>query len=239
MSEYKTINRTVDHADANIDAGLRAHMRQVYGLMATAMIVSGAVAYGVAHSPLLSIIHGNGILRMIAMFLPLVMVFGFGAAASRLSQAGATAFFYAFSAAMGLSMSYIFIRYTDSSIFTTFLTTAVAFGALSLYGYTTKRDISAWGRFLMMGVIGLIVASILNIFLGSGALQFAISSIGVLIFAGLTAYDTQNIKNQYLQARYASGMESHGKLAIFGALNLYLDFVNMFQFLLSFLGGRE
>lgn len=238
MSEYKTINRTDTRVDANVDAGLRAHMRQVYGFMGTAMLVSAAIAYFVGNSSLVYTIN-SGFLRYVVMFLPLVMVFGFGAAVNRLPLAGATAFFYAFAAAMGLSMSYIFVRYTGASVTTTFLATAVSFGGLSLYGYTTKRDISAWGGFLMMGVMGLLVASLINIFLQSSAVSFAVSAIGVLVFAGLTAYDTQNIKNTFLQARYASGLEEHGKLALYGALQLYLDFINMFQFLLSFMGDRE
>lgn len=238
MSDYNTTSQTINRADADIDAGLRTHMQKVYGLMGTAMVISAAVAYLVGNSSWVYTIN-TGMLRYVVMFAPLAMVFAFGAMVNRMSVAGATTFFYTFAAAIGLSLSYIFVVYNIGSIGTTFLTTAVAFGGLSLYGYTTKRDISAWGGFLIMGVIGLIIASIVNIFLASNGLQFAISAIGVLIFAGLTAYDTQNIKNQFLQARYASGMETHGKLAIFGALNLYLDFLNMFQFLLHFMGGRE
>lgn len=238
MSDYNTTSQTINRADANIDAGLRTHMQKVYGLMGTAMIISAAVAYLVGNSSWVYTLN-TGMLRYVVMFAPLAMVFAFGAAVNRMSVAGATAFFYTFAAAIGLSLSYIFVVYNIGSIGTTFLTTAVAFGALSLYGYTTKRDISAWGGFLIMGVIGLIIASIVNIFLASNGLQFAISAIGVLIFAGLTAYDTQNIKNQFLQARYASGIEAHGKLAIYGALNLYLDFLNMFQFLLHFMGSQD
>ena len=146
--------------------------------------------------------------------------------------------FYAFAALMGVSISSIFLVYTGVSIVQTFLVTAIAFAGLSLWGYTTKKDLSGWGTFLLMGLIGLIVASIVNIFIASSAMQFAISVIGVLIFAGLTAYDTQNIKNTYLQMQ-GSGADFLGKSAIMGALKLYLDFLNLFMFLLSFMGNRE
>jgi hypothetical protein len=158
---------------------------------------------------------------------------------NRLSAAGAQLFFYVFAAAMGLSIAWIFAAFTGISIAQTFLVTSISFAGLSLWGYTTKKDISAWGSFLIMGVIGLIVASIVNIFLGSPAIHFAISVLGVLIFAGLTAYDTQKIKTDYIQ--HASSMDSEwlAKSAIMGALNLYLDFINLFMFLLQFLGNRE
>ena len=140
---------------------------------------------------------------------------------------------------MGLSLSYIFAVYTGVSLASTFLVTSISFAGLSLWGYTTKRDISGWGSFLMMGVIGLVVAMIVNIFLQSPAIYFAVSAIGVLIFAGLTAYDTQKIKNDYLQHAHSMDSEWLAKSAIMGALNLYLDFINLFMFLLSFLGNRE
>ena len=169
---------------------------------------------------------------------PLLMVFAFGAALNRLSVQAATMMFYGFAALMGLSISSIFLVYTPFSIVQTFLVTAIAFSGLSLWGYTTKKDISGWGSFLIMGVIGLIVASIVNIFLQSSGMQFAISALGVLIFAGLTAYDTQNIKNTYLRLA-GSDQDFLGKSAIMGALQLYLDFLNLFMFLLQFMGGRE
>ena len=173
------------------------------------------------------------------MFAPLVMVFAFGALINRLSVAAAQLFFYVYAAAVGLSLSFIFAVYTGTSIAQTFLITAIAFAGLSLYGYTTKKDLSAMGTFLMMGLIGLVLASIVNIFLASSALSFAISVIGVLLFAGLTAYDTQNIKNTYIAHAVHGDTEWLGKAAIMGALNLYLDFINMFMFLLQFLGNRE
>ena len=268
MANNSTVRRAGSATlGAAIDAGLRAHMNKVYGLMAVAMAVTGAVAYGfgsteVLISMLIDTTTGrmNG-LGYVVMFAPLGMVMFFGAAVNRLSQAGAQLFFYAFAALMGMSISWIFMVYTDVSIVKTFLVTSIAFASLSLYGYTTKKDISAWGSFLIMGVIGLIVAMIVNIFMQSAALDFAISGLGVLIFAGLTAYDTQKIKTMYLQARNggsinARGMggrrasanldagsmdteEMTGKLAIYGALTLYLDFINLFMFLLRFMGNRN
>ena len=148
-------------------------------------------------------------------------------------------FFYVYASLMGLSLASIFAIYTGVSIAQTFLVTAIAFAGLSLYGYTTKRDLSGFGTFLMMGLIGIVVASIVNLFLASGALAFAISVIGVLIFAGLTAFDTQSIKNEYIQHAQMGDSEWLGKSAIMGALRLYLDFINMFIFLLQFLGNRE
>jgi FtsH-binding integral membrane protein len=167
------------------------------------------------------------------------MVFAFGAMINRLSAAGAQLFFYAFSAVMGISISWIFSVFTGISIVQTFLITAIAFAGLSLYGYTTKRNLSGMGTFLIMGLIGIIVASIVNIFLASSALHFVISVLGVLIFAGLTAYDTQTIKNTYIDHARHMDEEWLGKAAIMGALNLYLDFINLFMFLLQFLGNRE
>jgi FtsH-binding integral membrane protein len=152
---------------------------------------------------------------------------------------GVVLLFWAFAAIMGASMSTIFLVYTATSIATTFFATAAAFAGLSLYGYTTKKDLSGMGTFLMMGLIGLIVASIVNIFLASSAMSFAISVIGVLIFAGLTAFDTQNIMNTYIEHAVHADQEWLGKSAIMGALNLYMNFLNMFMFLLQFLGNRE
>jgi len=204
-----------------------------------AMLITGGVAYIVGtNEQLLMTIFGSP-LKWLVMFAPLIVVFAFSAMINRLSAAAAQGVFWAFSALMGLSISYIFAVYTGVSIAQTFLVTAIAFAGLSLYGYTTKKDLSGWGSFLIMGVIGLIVASIINIFLGSPAIMFAVSILGVLIFAGLTAYDTQNIKNTYLQMAAHGEQEWLEKSAIMGALSLYLDFLNMFMFLLQFLGNRE
>lgn len=240
MADYQTIRTAgVGARAAQIDAGLRAHMNKVYGLMSVGMLLTAAVAWAVGtNEALLSAIYGTP-LKWVVMFLPLVMVFAFGALINRLSAAAAQLFFYVYAAAMGLSLAYIFAVFTGVSIATTFLTTAIAFAGLSLYGYTTKRDLSGFGTFLVMGLIGLLVASVVNIFIASSALQFAISVIGVLIFAGLTAFDTQNIKNTYIQQASMGDQEWLAKSAIMGALSLYLDFINMFMFLLQFMGNRE
>ena len=178
-------------------------------------------------------------LKWVVMLLPLAFVFGLSAGINRMSTATAQLVFYAFAVAMGVSISSIFLVFTNASIAQVFLITAIAFAALSLWGYTTKKDISAWGSFLFMGVIGLIVAMLVNIWLQSPGLEFAVSAIGVLIFAGLTAYDTQNIKNTYLQMRAAEGEAYLGHAAILGALSLYLNFINMFMMLLSLFGNRQ
>jgi FtsH-binding integral membrane protein len=245
MAEFETIRGVAGARAAEIDAGLRAHMNKVYGTMSVGMLLTFAVAWAVGTTPaLLSVFRDPAtlqpnILGWIVMFAPLGMVFLFGAAINRLSAAAAQTFFYAFAAVMGLSMAWIFVAFTGFSIAQVFLVTSIAFAGLSLWGYTTKKDISGWGSFLIMGVIGILVASIINIFLGSPAIHFAITILGVLIFAGLTAYDTQNIKNTYLAHAHHGDSEWLGKAAIMGALNLYLDFINMFMFLLQLLGNRE
>jgi FtsH-binding integral membrane protein len=245
MAEYNAIRGVAGARAAEIDAGLRAHMNKVYGTMSIGMLLTFAVAWAVGTSPnLLSVFRdpvtlSPNILGWIVMFAPLGMVFLFGAAINRLSAAGAQTFFYVFASVMGLSLSWIFVAFTGFSIAQVFLVTSIAFAGLSLWGYTTKKDISGWGSFLIMGVIGILVASIVNIFLGSGVVSLAISVLGVLIFAGLTAYDTQNIKNTYLAHAHSGDSEWLGKAAIMGALSLYLDFINMFMFLLQLLGNRE
>lgn len=228
---------TVGTRDVAFDAGLRSYMLSVYNYMASGVLLTGIVAMLFAQwegAP--AILFGPGILKWVIMLSPLafVMVLSFGI--NRLSTGAAQALFWAFSVVMGLSMASIFFVFTNTSIATTFFATAAAFVSLSLYGYTTKRDLSGFGTFLIMGVVGLIVAMLLNLWLQSSALQLAISAIGVLLFAGLTAYDTQRIKEMYA---YVAGTDMIGKTVIMGALSLYLDFVNMFQFLLSFLGSRE
>ncbi|MCU0801665.1 MAG: Bax inhibitor-1/YccA family protein [Rhodobacteraceae bacterium] len=246
MAEYQTFDRArTGVGSAAIHEGLRAHMNKVYGLMSVAMVVTGGVAWAVGSSPeLLSIFRDPLTLRpnmlgWVVMFAPLGMALLFGAMLNRLSQAAAQLFFYSFAAVMGLSIAWIFAVFTGVSIATTFFATAIAFASLSLYGYTTKRDLSGMGTFLIMGVVGLIVASLINLWLQSSGLHFAITLIGLLVFAGLTAFDTQNIKNSYLMHAQAMDSEWLGKSAIMGALNLYLNFINMFMFLLQFLGNRE
>jgi uncharacterized protein len=218
-----------------VDQGLRAHMLKVYNYMASGVLLTGVVALLFANSGVAAQIIGTP-LQWVLMFAPLGFVLTMSFAFNRLSQTALQGLFWAFAAVMGLSMASIFLVFTGESIATTFFVTAASFAGLSLFGYTTKKDLSGWGSFLIMGVVGLFLASVVNIFLGSGTLQMVVSFLGVLIFAGLTAYDTQRIKSEYL---HFAGHESLGKLAIMSALNLYLDFVNMFQFLLSFLGNRN
>ena len=218
-----------------VDQGLRSHMLKVYNYMASGVLLTGIVALLFAQSGMAAQVL-NTPLRWVLMFAPLgfIMVMSFGM--NKLSTSALQALFWAFAAVMGLSMSSIFLVFSGESIARTFFVTAASFAGLSLFGYTTKKDLTAMGSFLIMGVVGLLLASVVNIFLGSSTLQLVVSFLGVLIFAGLTAYDTQRIKSEYL---HFAGHESLGKLAIMGALSLYLDFVNMFQFLLSFMGSRE
>lgn len=240
MSDYQTIRTYGAGArTATFDEGLRTHMNKVYGQMSVAMLITSGVAWAVGtNETLLRAIFGTP-LQWVVMLAPVVMALAFGAVLNRLSAAAAQLYFYVYSALMGLSLSFIFAAYTGASIASTFLATAAAFAGLSIYGYTTKRDLSAMGGFLMMGVIGLFVAMLINIFLASSALTFAISFIGVLLFAGLTAYDTQAIKTMYLSHAQAGDSEWLGKSSVMGALQLYLDFINMFMFLLQFLGDRR
>ena len=217
------------------DAGLRSYMLSVYNYMMSGVLLTGIVALLFASWSGSDAILASP-LRWVLMLAPLgfVMVLSFGI--NRLSTGTAQALYWAFAFVMGLSMASIFKVYTDGSIAATFFGTAAAFAGLSLYGYTTKRDLSGFGTFLIMGVVGLLVAMIVNIFLQSSALMYAISAIGVLLFAGLTVYDTQKIKSMYA---YVAGTDMMGKTVIMGALTLYLDFINMFTFLLSFMGNRE
>lgn len=238
MLDYQTAQSRVGTQSASIDAGLRAHMNRVYGIMSGGMAITGVVAYAVANNPaLMQAIFGTP-LKWVVMFAPLLVVMAFSATLHRMAESTARLVFFGYAALMGLSLSSIFAVYTGMSIAQTFFVTAIAFSSLSIYGYTTKRDLSAFGAFLMMGLVGLIVASIVNMFMQSGALNFAISVVGVLLFAGLTAWDTQNIKNTYL-ALARSDSDFLGKAAIMGALQLYMDFLNLFMFLLNFLGSRD
>ncbi len=226
-----------------IDEGLRAYMIRVYNYMAAGVGITGVVAYAlfslaVQDGQLTAL--GQAIyvspLKYVIMFAPLVMVFVLAARVHKMSFAGAQMAFWGFAALMGASLSWIFMVYAGGSIARVFFISAAAFGALSLWGYTTRRDLSAWGSFLFMGLIGIILASIVNLFLASSAVHFAVSVIGVLVFAGLTAYDTQRIKEIYYEGDSA---EVAGRKAIMGALSLYLDFINLFIMLLSLFGSRE
>jgi len=225
---------TAAQADvAQIDVGLRQYMLRVYNYMAGGLALTGLVAYVVAHSPaLLGAIYGTP-LQWVVMLAPLGIAFFFGFRIQSMSVTTAQALYWVFATLMGASIAFIFVVYTMESVARTFFITAGMFAAMSLYGYTTKRDLSGMGSFLFMGLIGLIIAMIVNIFLASSALQFAISVIGVLVFTGLAAYDTQRIKEWYVES---DGGDVVAKKAIFGALNLYLDFINLFLFLLRFLG---
>jgi FtsH-binding integral membrane protein len=230
---------------AAVDEGLRSYMLGVYNYMAAGVALTGVAAYLTsvmavgADGQLTSFgtaIYGSA-LKYVVMLAPLAFVFFLSFRIEKMSVGAAQLTFWLFAAVMGVSLSSIFLVFTNTSIAQIFFITAAMFGALSLWGYTTKRDISGWGSFLFMGLIGIILASIVNIFLGSSGLQFAISVIGVLVFAGLTAYDTQRIKDTYFMV--AGNAEAMGRSAIMGALALYLDFINMFMMLLNLFGNRE
>jgi uncharacterized protein len=219
------------------DAGLRSYMLKVYNYMASGVLLTGIVALLFANSGMAAqVFQGGGLLPWVIIFSPLAIVFAMSFGVNRMQTSTLQLLFWAFATLMGLSMSTIFLVYTGTSIAQTFFAVSAAFLGLSLWGYTTKKDLSGFGTFLIMGVVGLLVAMIINIFLQSSAMALAISAIGVLLFAGLTAYDTQKIKSMYA---YVAGTDMMGKAVIMGALNLYLDFINMFQFLLSFMGDRR
>ena len=222
--------------DADIDVGLRTYMLKVYNYMCIGLGLTGAVAFGTSTSPeMMQAIFGTP-LQWVIMLAPLGLVFFLSARVNHMKASTAQTLFWVYSGLMGLSLSYIFLAYTGASVTRVFFITAGAFAGLSLYGYTTKRDLSGMGTFMVMGLIGLIIAMVVNIFLESSALQFVISVLGVLIFAGLTAWDTQKIKSMY---SVADGHEIGEKKAIMGALTLYLDFLNMFIFLLHLFSNRE
>ncbi|GGB91131.1 membrane protein [Novosphingobium endophyticum] len=220
---------------AAYDVGLRGHMLSIYNYMASGVLLSGIVAMLFASSGMAAQVLTTP-LKWVIMLAPLGFVFGMSFGANRMKTSTLQMLYWGFCVVMGLSLSAIFLVFTASSIATTFFATAAAFAGLSLFGYTTKKDLSGFGTFLIMGLVGILVAMLINVFVGSTVLQLVISILGVLIFAGLTAYDTQRLKNQYFELR---GTEFMGKAVVLGALSLYLDFINMFQFLLSFLGQRE
>ena len=235
---------------AVLDAGLRAYMLRVYNWMSSGLLLTGIVAYAIANTSLIALFYQQvmtprgiaiqpTILGYAAIFAPLVftMVLSFGV--NRLSRSATQALFWAFAAAMGASIANIFLIYSGASIARVFFVSAATFGGMSLYGYTTRSDLSKMGSFLIMGLIGIIIASLVNMFIGSTALQFAISIIGVLVFVGLTAYDTQRIKNDYVQYAYAEGTDIAAKRSVFDALSLYLNFVNLFMLLLQLFGNRN
>jgi FtsH-binding integral membrane protein len=217
------------------DQGLRRHMLSIYNYMSSGVLLSGIIAMLFASSGMAAQVMGTP-LKWLIILAPLGFVFGMSFGANRMQTSTLQAMFWGFCTAMGLSMSTIFLVYTGASIATTFFATAGAFAGLSLFGYTTKKNLSAMGSFMTMGLIGIIIAMVINMFLQSSALQLAISILGVLIFAGLTAWDTQRLKQEYA---VVAGTQYAGKAVIMGALTLYLDFINMFQFLLHFLGNRN
>ena len=243
---FNAFNRAGTVADqATFDVGLRAHMIRVYNYMASGLALSGIVAFGLFSSPQLASVffqvNGGYVVGLtglgwVATLAPLGLLLLVSFRAATMSVGAIQAVYWAVTALMGVSLSVVLFTYTGASVARTFFVTAAAFGALSLYGYTTKRDLTAMGKFLFMGVIGLILASIVNMIWPSGTMSFVISAAGVLIFSGLIAYDTQKIKDQYAAAW---GTDTAEKVAIFGALSLYLDFVNLFQFLMMFLGQRR
>ena len=233
-------------ADTQIDQGLRSHMLRVYNYMTVGLALTGIVAFLVATTPaLLSLFYELTLdgrlasakpLAWIAMFAPLAFVLVLSFGIDRMRAATAQILFWVFAGVMGLSLSNIFIAFTGESIARVFFITAATFAGMSLYGYTTKRDLSGLGSFLMMGLIGIIIASVVNLFLQSNMVHFVVSVLGVLIFVGLTAHDTQRIKELYYAA---DDSEVAGKKAIMGALSLYLDFINLFLLLLQLFGNRR
>ena len=233
--ERDTIQR-MGSASTTYDQGLRAYMLGVYNYMALGLALTGIVAFWLSTSPaMMHAIFGTG-LRYVVMLAPLGFVLFLGFKIQSLSVSTAQLVFWAFATVMGLSLSSIFLVYTGTSIAKTFFVSAGTFASMSLYGYTTQRDLSGVGSFLFMGLIGLILASVVNIFLQSSALEFAVSVLGVLIFVGLTAYDTQTIKGMYYSG---DDQETIAKKSIMGALQLYLDFINLFMYLLRFMGDRR
>ncbi|PZQ14118.1 MAG: hypothetical protein DI565_11785 [Ancylobacter novellus] len=257
MSDYnpngfgQTYGRT-SAPGMEIDQGLRRYMLSVYNYMSLGLAITGLAAIGafmlaVSSEPTGAVARGMHLtqfgvmlytspLKWVVLLAPLGMVFFLSARIHKMSAAGGQIAFYVFAALMGLSLSSIFLVYTGASIGRVFFITAAAFGALSLYGYTTKRDLSGMGSFLVMGLFGIIIASLVNLFIGSTMVQFVVSVLGVLIFAGLTAYDTQRIKEMYYELDDDGTMS---RKAILGALSLYLDFINMFTMLLSLFGNRN
>ncbi|MCP5410693.1 MAG: Bax inhibitor-1/YccA family protein [Alphaproteobacteria bacterium] len=231
-----------------IDTGLRAYMLKVYNYMAGALALTGVVAYGVVQTGLINLFYHatmttNGvalqptILGWVVMLAPLAMVFFLSFRIMHMSLPAAQATFWLYAGLVGASLSSILLVYTGASIALTFFVTAATFGAMSLWGYTTKRDLTGMGNFLMMGLIGILIAMLANMFFHSAAIEFVVSILGVLIFTGLTAWDTQKIKNTYYQVSHDGTLA--GKMAVMGALSLYLDFLNIFLFLLRFLGDRR
>jgi FtsH-binding integral membrane protein len=222
--------------EAAFDAGLRTYMLSVYNYMASGVLLTGLVAMAFVQLGYAQVLLANPLMRLVVMLAPLGVVMWLSFGINRISEGTAKALFWTYAVLMGLSLSSILLIYTGASVAQAFFAAAAGFASLSLVGYTTKKDLSAMGSFLIIGVIGLLVAMLLNMFLRSSGLDLLISAVGVLLFAGLTAYDTQRIKSGYFQVR---GTALMGKSAVMGALQLYLDFINMFMFLLRFMGNSR
>lgn len=244
---FARATHTIDQSQAVArDAGLRAYMLRIYNYMASALALTGIVALFTANTPALmgmfyrvqdGQMMGLSGMGYLVMFAPIGLVLWLGMGIQRMSVGTANALFWAYSVLIGLSLSTIFLTFTGESIARAFFVTAGTFGAMSIYGYTTKRDLSGMGSFMMMGLIGLLVASVVNIFLHSSAIAFATSVLGVIIFVGLTAWDTQKLKAMYYQLDGHS--DTIAKASIMGALTLYMDFINIFMYLLRFMGDRR
>ncbi len=237
----------ISAASAVMDAGLRAYMLRVYNWMSSGLLLTGIVAYTIANTSAINLFypvvqtpygpaHAAGPLAMISIFAPLAFILVMSLGVNKLSRSTAQLLYWLFCAAMGASLTNIFLMYTSTSIVRVFFITAATFGAMSLYGYATKADLSRWGSFLMMGLIGVILASVVNLFVHSTMMQFFISIVGVLVFTGLTAYDTQRIKATYVQYAYAEGTDQAAKRSVYDALSLYMNFINLFMLLLQLLG---
>jgi len=237
MSYYDSDARSTSArmSAASIDAGLRAHMQRVYAYMGGGLVLTGLVAYAAAASGFYQAIAETGLIWVVIL-APLGFVLALSFGIQRMSAGTAAVLFCSYAAVMGLSLGSIFLVYTGTSIARVFFITAATFGLMSIYGYTTRSDLSGFGSFLLMGLIGIVIASLVNLFIGSSALQFAISVIGVIVFVGLTAYDTQRIKQMYLES---DTLEISGKKAVLGSLALYLDFINLFMLLLQLFGQRR
>jgi len=250
--------RVAGRADAaTVDAGLRAYMLRIYNYMSIGLAITGLAALGIYMAAVTSDPSGAAAkignafltpfgyamfvspLKWLFILAPLAMVFVISAGINRLAPSTAQLLFWVFSALMGVSLSSIFLVYTHTSIMQVFFITAATFGALSLYGYTTQRDLTGFGSFLFMGLVGIVIASLVNLFLHLSALQFVISIVGVLVFAGLTAWDTQRLKNDYIYGYASAGGDVAERAAITGALSLYLNFINLFTLLLQLLGQRD
>ncbi|WP_207460289.1 Bax inhibitor-1/YccA family protein [Azospirillum sp. SYSU D00513] len=233
---YSPFGAAAGLSQAAYDEGLRKHMLRIYNMMMLGLALTGAVAFLVANTPALYVPIFTTPLKWVVMLAPLAFIMVLSWRFQSMSAASLQALFWAFCGVMGLSMASIFLVYTGASVARVFFITSALFAGMSLYGYTTKADLSKMGSFLMMGLLGIVLASLVNIFIGSSALQFAISVIGVLVFTGLTAYDTQRIKEEFAEGY---GHETNTKMAVMGALSLYLNFINLFNMLLHLTGQRE